>query len=76
MRKRLKEGTCARRDRRKTRVKKTVSTAYRLTAAAVYLGWSFLTGWKITWVFWPVAGVLFAPVMRLCNLFIDKEKER
>ena len=77
MQKLLREGKYARRDRRKTRIKETVSTAYWLTATAVYLGWSFWTGdWEITWVVWPVAGILFAVVMCLCNLFIERDKEK
>ena len=77
MQKLLKEGEYARRDQRKTRVKETVSTAWWLSATAVYLGWSFLTeDWKITWVVWPVAGILFAVVMCLCNLFMDREREK
>ncbi len=34
---------------------------YWAIATAVYLGWSFVTmRWEITWIVWPVAGVLFA----------------
>lgn len=34
---------------------------YWLVITAVYLGCSFITGkWDITWIIWPVAGVLFA----------------
>lgn len=34
---------------------------YWAVATAVYLGWSFVTmRWEITWIVWPVAGVLFA----------------
>ena len=77
MQKLLKEGDYALRDRRKIRIKETVSTAYWLTATAVYLGWSFLTdAWKTTWVVWPIAGILFAAVMCLCNLLIDRDKEQ
>ncbi len=77
MQKLLKEGEYALRDQRKTRVKETVSTAWWLSATAVYLGWSFFTeDWKITWVVWPVAGILFAVVMCLCNLFMDREREK
>ena len=72
----LKEGDYAPRDQRRVRVKETVSTFYWLTATAVYLGWSFLTNdWKTTWAVWPIAGVLFAVVMCLCNLLIDRGKE-
>lgn len=39
------------------------SSAYWCTAVAIYLAISFLTtSWHITWVVWPVAGVLFAAV--------------
>ena len=73
----LKEGEYATRDPRKRRVKETVSTIYWLTAAAVYLGWSFWTrDWETTWVVWPVAGLLFAAVMCLCNLLLERDKER
>ncbi len=75
MQKLLREGNYARRDERRARVRTTISTAYWLTATAVYLGWSFLTeGWKTTWVVWPIAGILFAAVMSLCNLWMDREK--
>ena len=34
---------------------------YWAIATAVYLGWSFATSrWELTWMVWPVAGVLFA----------------
>ena len=73
MQKLLKEGDYAPRDQRKTRIRETVSTVYWLTATAVYLGWSFLTNaWEITWVVWPIAGILFAVVIRLCKLFTDR----
>ena len=75
MQKLLKEGEFALREKRRSQIKETVSTAYWLTAAAVYLGWSFWSdAWKTTWIVWPVAGVLFAAVMCLCNLLIDREK--
>ncbi len=75
MQKLLKEGEFAPQERRKSRIKETVGTAYWLAATAVYLGWSFLTNaWDITWLVWPIAGILFAAVMCLCNLLADREK--
>ena len=75
MQKLVKEGDYALRDYRKFRTKETVSTAYWLSATAIYLGWSFLTDdWEITWLVWPIAGILFAVVMCLCNIFVDREK--
>lgn len=75
MQKLLKEGEFDPREKRRSQIKETVSTAYWLTAAAVYLGWSFATdAWESTWVVWPVAGVLFSVVMCLCNLLIRREE--
>lgn len=75
MQKLLKEGEFAPQEKRKSSIKETVGTIYWLTAAAVYLGWSFLSNdWEITWLVWPIAGILFAVVMCLCNLAADREK--
>lgn len=75
MQKLLKEGDYAPRDRRTNRLRGTVATIYWLSATAVYLGWSFWTkDWESTWVVWPIAGILFAVVMCLCNLWTDRAK--
>lgn len=75
MQKLLKEGEFAPREKRKSSIKETVGTIYWLTAAAVYLGWSFLSNdWEITWIVWPIAGILFAVVMCLCNLVADRDE--
>ncbi len=56
-----------------TREKKRVSRSpwmafYWCAAAAVYLGWSFLTeDWHRTWMVWPVAGVLFGGVTAILS---------
>ncbi|WP_341857081.1 hypothetical protein [Brachybacterium sp. GPGPB12] len=40
---------------------RVVAAVYWPVAAAIYLAWSFLGGdWGITWVVWPIAGVLYA----------------
>ncbi len=75
MQKLLKEGEFTPAELRKSRVKESVGTAYWLVATAVYLGWSFLTNaWEITWLVWPIAGILFAVVMCLCNLLMERER--
>ena len=74
MQKLLKEGEYTPSEIRKSRVREAVSTAYWLSAAAIYLGWSFFTNaWETTWIVWPVAGVLFAGVMAVCRLFSDRQ---
>ena len=75
MQKLLKEGEFAPNEKRKNKIKDTVSEVYWLIATAVYLCWSFLSNdWHITWIVWPIAGIIFAVVMCLCNLLADKEE--
>lgn len=77
MQKLLKEGEFAPKEKRRSKIKETISAVYWLAATAIYLGWSLITdAWEITWVVWPIAGVLFALVMCLCNLFIDREEKQ
>lgn len=74
MEKLLQEGEFTPKERSKSKVKETIRSVYWLTATAVYLGWSFMTNqWGISWVVWPIAGILFAAVMNISNLFIDRE---
>ena len=74
MEKLLKEGEFAPQEKRKSQIKERVATAYWLSATAVYLGWSFWAdAWESSWIVWPVAGVMFAAVLCLCNLLIDRE---
>lgn len=71
----LKEGEFSAKGKRKNMISETVGTVYWLLATAVYLCWSFTTNdWGITWVVWPVAGVLFAGVELICNLWIEKSE--
>lgn len=40
---------------------RVIAAVYWPLAAAIYLAWSFGTGdWHISWLLWPVAGVLYA----------------
>lgn len=72
MQKLLKEGDYA----PKGKVGEAVSSIYWILITAVYLGWSFLTNdWHITWIIWPVAGVLYGAVAIICKLIDDKEKK-
>ena len=73
MQKLLKEGEFSEKGKQKNKIIEAIGTIYWLLATAIYLGWSFLTSdWHITWVIWPIAGVLFAVVELVCNLVIDK----
>ena len=47
-----------------TRINKKIGRfdgIYWAIVLAIYLGWSFITmRWELTWIVWPIAGVLFA----------------
>ena len=72
----LRRGEYSRSGRKSTRIKEAVDSVYWSMVVAVYLGWSFLSGaWDITWVVWPVAGVLSAVVSAVTNLIVDKNRD-
>lgn len=75
MQKLLKEGEYAPEEKRKSRIKENISTVYWLIVTAVYLGWSLSTNdWGSTWIVWVIAGIMFAGVICVCNLILDREK--
>ena len=42
---------------------------------AGYLAWSFITmKWAITWIIWPIAGVLFGALVPIVNLIRKSTK--
>ena len=50
------------------------STFYWPLVVAIYIGWSLWTmAWGITWIIWPVAGLIFAALVGLLN-FIKSNK--
>lgn len=76
MQKLLREGDFSDKGKQKSKISETVGTVYWLVATAVYLCWSFLAkDWHISWIVWPVAGVLYACVVLVCNLCLDKHEK-
>lgn len=77
MQKLLKEGGFSEKGKRKNRIIEVIGTIYWLSATTIYLGWSFLTNnWHITWVIWPISGILFIVVELVCTLILDKQVEK
>lgn len=82
----LKEGEYDPIEKKKNRWKEIVGAVYWVLATAIFFLWSFLgndgsgihgnswISWQRSWIVWPVAGVLFAAVMMICNLIVDKER--
>lgn len=73
----LKEGEYSVKERKSREIKQAISAAYWLLTVAIYLAISFIANaWDYSWIVWPVAGVLYATVMVICNLiFIKKENK-
>lgn len=70
----LQEGEHSRADKKNPFVA-TVNAVYWGLALAVYLAWSFITmGWGYTWIVWPIAGALSAPVNMVAKLMGDKSR--
>lgn len=73
----LQEGDYSDREKRAAKTLQLVSGAYWCLATAGYLGWSFASeNWHITWIVWPVAGVLFTAVMLVARLVIGRRNDR
>lgn len=50
----------------------SIGGVYWTLAAVIYLLWSFLTwDWHITWVVWPIAGVLYGLISAIVSLMMD-----
>lgn len=46
-----------------------ISGIYWPIATVIYLGWSFITNdWGITWIVWPIAGILFGAIAAICGV--------
>lgn len=59
----LQSGEYTPENKKREKKEDKVAAIYWPIIVAAYLGYSFITGrWEISWVIWPVAGVLFAAI--------------
>ncbi|MDD6189551.1 MAG: helix-turn-helix transcriptional regulator [Clostridiales bacterium] len=71
----LREGEYSSRNMETGKLKSKISSIYWLAVTAGYLAWSFAANaWDRSWIVWPVAGVVFAAVMVVCDI-VGKNKE-
>lgn len=71
----LQEGDYSKDKKKRNPFVSAVIVSYWLTAAAVYLIWSFLSAkWDITWLVFAAAGVLFPGVLAITNLISKRKK--
>lgn len=64
------EGEYAPQRKEATKRIEKIGGVYWPLVTAIYIGWSLWTmAWGITWIVWPVAGIAFAAIVGLANLF-------
>lgn len=69
----MQEGNYTAAEKKKTPLQEAIAGGYWTIVTAGYLAWSFLTdAWQISWVIWPVAGILFVAV----RVFMDALQKR
>lgn len=69
----LGEGEFSKKGKEESKTIEAIKTVYWLFVTAIYLVWSFWTNdWHITWLLWPVAGLLFAALVTIMNVFVGK----
>lgn len=67
----LQEGEFSKEEKKAKRKIETLSGTYWCIVTEIYLGWSFFTKqWDITWIVWPVVGLLYAAIRGVARLVI------
>jgi transcriptional regulator with XRE-family HTH domain len=70
----LGEGNYTPSKKRQTKKIERMSGVYWPLVTGVYLAWSFWTmDWGITWIVWPIAGVLFAALIALVEMMSSQD---
>lgn len=73
MKKLLQEGDYTAEAKQQNSRNQSISTTYWLIATAIYLVYSFISeDWHISWIVWPIAGILYPILISLCNIFRKK----
>lgn len=69
----LREGEYDPKNRSDSPLVNTVTTVFWLLVTAAYLIWSFTAGnWGISWILWPIAGVVFAAIREIITYIENK----
>lgn len=69
----LQEGDYRKQIKERSPTLEAVATIYWLIITASYLAYSFLTGnWQISWIIWPIAGIVYGVITTLVNLLNKK----
>ena len=71
----LQEGDYLRTKKQRGGLLSTVSLVYWMMATAIYLVWSFQVNFEVSWIVWPVAGVLYPAVLAVTRAVAEKRGE-
>ena len=72
----LQEGEYTKEEKHIKKKTDDFSGAYWCLVVVIYLVWSFSTNkWKMTWIVWPVAGVLYAAVLGIVKMIVGNKDE-
>ncbi len=75
MKKLLKTGEYSAKEKGRSRTMSAISSIYWLTVTAVFLAVSFVTeAWDRTWIIWAVSGVVYAVVVTVSKLMLDRKE--
>ena len=70
----LQEGDYSKDKKKKRAALRPITVSYWLIVTAIFLAWSFITNkWDLTWIVWPVAGVLYPVLLSIVNLVIKRK---
>ncbi len=70
----LEEGDYTRKNKEEERRNGPIATIYWCAAVAIYLAYSFITNrWDISWIVWPVAGVLFGAIKGIMRIVRSRD---
>jgi hypothetical protein len=65
----LNEGDYTRRKKEEANYMQPIAGLYWTLVLGGYLAWSFIgEAWHISWIVWPIAGVLFAVISNIAAL--------
>lgn len=72
----LQEGEYTKEEKHIKKKTDDFSGVYWCLVVVIYLGWSFSTNnWKMTWIIWPVAGILYAAVLGIVKMIVRNKDE-
>lgn len=71
----LQQGDYSKQKKKNKSATDAFSTAWWLTATAIYLSYSFITdNWEYSWIVWVIAGILYPVITAIINISNEKKE--